>query len=280
MTWYQNILSFLSPGWVGSLIGLLGLLSVPVVYLMARKRTSLAFAYAGDHLLGSSSNALPRGISVQYNGNNIPRLTRSVIALWNNGENTLSGSDIVGADPLRFEVGSDGAILSVTLLQLTRPVNGVHLATPPAHAPNEAYFGFNFLDKGDGVVIEILHTSENRQPTIKGTLKGMPKGPKSFGRIIRSGPISKNNNIKRNVMSRGFSRVTSYAIVWLPIVAGMSAIATSGIFTDPPIIPASPPKSDPIFYIGLGATYILMGLFMANKHRRRYPKQLHVEALE
>lgn len=282
MTWYENTLSVLSPGWVGSLIGLAGLASAIVVYLLTRKRTSLAFAYVGDHLLGSSSNALPPGISVQYEGRNIPRLTKSVIVLWNRGENTVMGSDIVDRDSLRFHVGTDGAILSIMPLQLTRTVNDFWIKHPAPHAPNEAEFGFNFLDTGDGVVVEILHTSEKRIPEIKGTLRGLPKGLKNFGRVNRSRTSGRNNTLKRNLPARLFMKLLNSTSTYLPIAAGVVVLLASIISPEGASLSSSPgvQKGPPAFVVILAFAYILLGLTMIYLGRRKYPKTLHVDALE
>ncbi|ROQ49640.1 hypothetical protein EDF85_2423 [Pseudomonas putida] len=226
MSWFDSTLSFLSPGWVGSIIGLLGLISVPIVYFLTRQRTSLSYAYLGEHLLGSASDALPSGISVHYHGTNIPRLTKSVIVLWNTGENTISGDDLVGLDPLRFHVGYDGAILSVMILKSTRVVNGFWVQTPTMEAPNESVMGFGFLGSGDGVVVEILHTSAKRHAEIRGTLRGLPKGLKSVGRITRS------RSLKRNRPTRFFRMILSSISTWVPLVGG-GAMMLIGLLANP-----------------------------------------------
>ena len=42
---------------------------------------------------------------------------------------------------------------------------------------------FDYLDPGDGAVIEVLHTDSKRFPEISGTIKGVPKGCLDWGRL-------------------------------------------------------------------------------------------------
>ncbi|WP_454862793.1 hypothetical protein [Pseudomonas hormoni] len=277
MSWFESTLNFLSPGWVGSLIGLAGLLAAVVAYLRSRKRTSLSFAYLGEHLLGSDSNALPEGISVQYHGADIPRLTRSVIVLWNSGENTILGSDVVSIDPLRFCIGTDGEMLSASILKETRSVNDFKIRHPSAHAPNEAIVEFNYFDSKDGVVVEILHTSASRHPRIKGTLRGLPEGMKSVGRMSRSPSL-----FKRTGLGRLFPFLIASMTTWLPITVGCAFMLTA-LFgsseTVNTVMTLNLEKSNTAVMM-MGGLYLGMGLFSLYLLRRKHPKNLHVEALE
>ncbi|MBC2405466.1 hypothetical protein HF257_05585 [Pseudomonas sp. WS 5106] len=277
MSWFDTNLSFLSPGWVGSLIGLIGVLGGVIAYFRSRKRTSLSFAYLGEHLLGSESSALPEGISVQYYGEDIPRLTRSVIVLWNSGENTILGTEVVDIDPLRFSVGTDGKLLSASILKASRPVNDFRIRPPSAQAPNEAVVELNYFDSTDGVVVEILHTSTSRHPDIKGTVRGLPNGLKSLGRMSRSPDI-----IKRIGPHRWFRSFFISLTIWIPIILGM-AFMLAALFGSPETLKLIMTfnvenLSTPV--MTMGCFYIVMGLIPLYLFRRKHPKNLHIDALE
>ncbi|WP_218187312.1 hypothetical protein, partial [Pseudomonas sp. CHM02] len=198
MSWIDTALSFMDQGRVG-LLG--GIVVAFVAYLLARKRTSLGYVYLGEHLLGSASDALPSGIVVQYNGISIPRLTKSILIFWNSGENTVNGEDIVAKDPLRFHVGDDGQILSAVILKSSRAVNDFSIFRSPEFRVNELAFTFNFLDAKDGVVVEILHTSTDRKPSVTGTLKGLPHGFRNFGQFTRPKPQKKKRSGPLSVLT-------------------------------------------------------------------------------
>ncbi|WP_460417393.1 hypothetical protein [Pseudomonas sp. microsymbiont 2] len=281
MSWFDDTLKLLSPGWVGSLIGLAGLIGALVVYFLTRKRTSLSYGFVAEHLLGSSSDSLPPQITVQFNGNPIPRLTRSVIVLWNSGENTVMGSDIVERDPLRFHVGTDGKVLSVAVLKASRTVNDFTVQKASPEAPNEAVLHFNFLDSNDGAVVEILHTSEERRPSINGTVRGIPKGLKSIGRIARSSGLKIDMEGKP---ARALQLMLSGIATWVPIALG-AFMALSGFLMSTDLVKVSFPvekaqefPSTPMILAGVA--YACMGVVMLYSERRRHPKCLHIDALD
>lgn len=270
MQWVDSTLNFLAPGWVGSIIGLLSLLAAGFIYLLTRQRTGLAFAYCGDRLLGASTANLPAEISVQYKGLPIPRLTRSIVVLWNSGEKTIIKEDIVGADPLRVSIGEEGEILSIALLKVSRPVNEAAIVgSPPRKQDAEITFGY--LDAGDGIVIEILHTSENSKPLVLGTFRGLPKGMKDLGRVKRSNQIRK----RPFFLSR---RILSWATMALGLAMTFAGIFVSAESIDTLI--TAKPAPNWILMVILGTTYIFFGLWMMYMLRRKHPRSLHVEDLE
>ncbi|WP_164699521.1 hypothetical protein [Pseudomonas sp. BRG-100] len=264
MSWIDNVWSLMDLGRVGLVVGLV---ATVVTYLMARRRTTrVGYVHQGEHLLGSASDALPSGIVVQYDGLSIPRLTKSVLIIWNSGESTVLGSDIVDKDPLRFCVGADGQILSISVLKVGRQVNDFAF-TSPRKEMSEAEFTFNFLDADDGVVVEILHTSTDRQPRIKGTLRGLPQGFRNFGQFTRPKPQKKKR-------SRPLSAFT--AVVFSPLVFFCASLVYAFYGPRPEVISAD------AFNGLMGGLGGVSGMLLVNAWatRRKYPKSLHLESLE
>lgn len=267
MSWIDYAQSLLDKSWLGTLLGIAGIVFGVLTYLWTRKRTSLAYVHLGEHLLGSASDALPQQIVVQYNGISIPRLTKSIVILWNNGENTVNGEDIVAKDPLRFHVGDDGQILSILILKSSRAVNDFSFLSTRSAEANEEVFTFNFLDANDGVVVEILHTSTDRKPRIKGTLKGLPQGFRNLGQFTRPKPQKKKR-------SGPLAALTAF--VFSPYVVSFAFFLLAIYGPRPEMISASTFNG---LMGGLGGA---SGAWMISTWttRRRYPKPLHLEALE
>ena len=46
---------------------------------------------------------------------------------------------------------------------------------------NQVICTFDYLDIGDGGVLEVLHTDEKRYPRVLGTIRGVPKGVLNWG---------------------------------------------------------------------------------------------------
>lgn len=267
---WSRLAEILAPGWVGSVIGILGIAAAGITYVLSRQRSILAFRTRGIRLLGHDDAKLPPAVTVQHEGRNIPRLTRSLVVLWNAGERTLMGRDIVESDPLRIEFDSEAAILSVALARCSREVINASaiVATDRAGC---VYVGFEFLDTNDGLVLEVLHSGQRRHPMVKGTIRGMPAGPKSLGRLLsrRPPPLPFPFPGSRRVFAA------------LVVIVGL-AFAAYGIWY-PVADVASMPTKPTAFRFGIataGVLYAGLGCLLFWFFRRRYPRSLHSEELE
>lgn len=183
MGWLQTVIDdaagFFSLGWVGSIIGIVGLAGALLAYLWTRQRGIIAYTQSGERLLGLTADGLPRDVTVQYCGTDIQRLTRTIIWFWNAGERTFKGSDIVTHDHFRLEVKNGGSVLAATVLKQARDV--CMIAVPlDTESPDKIFIKFDFLDPKDGAVLEILHTSDVIDVDVCGTVVGLPTGPKDL----------------------------------------------------------------------------------------------------
>ncbi|WP_447891396.1 hypothetical protein [Pseudomonas atacamensis] len=265
MEWIDKALHFFGLGWLNGMIAVGSVAFAVLAYIWARKRTKISHVHLGEHLLGSASDSLPPAIVVQYNGHSIPRLTKSLLIIWNSGENTITGDAIVEKDPLRVQVGEDGKILSVSVLKTSRAVNDFRTVPYVNEQANEAILSFDFLDSNDGAVIEILHTSTDRKPRLKGTLRGLPKGFTNVGQFTRPKPQKR-------------SKAGKLAdVVFSPLVLA-SAGFLFALYGPRPIV--LPPDGGNSFVPGVLGGFFGMWVAYAYGARRRYPRALHLEALE
>jgi hypothetical protein len=263
MQWLKDALNLLAPGWVGSIIGLIGIAVAALTYFVTRQRGLLVYRYAGERLLGLSTDGLPADIVVQYRGQEIQRLTRTLLVFWNAGEKTVLVGDIVASDPLRLKIADDGSVLAATVLKQARAVSQVTALVDPMK-PNEIALSFAFLDSGDGAVIEVLHTSEKWDIDVMGTVRGFPRGIHDLGRIEASRYI-------RHIFALPGTG-------WVFVATGLS-IAIAGYF-----VPQEWLSNADILSINNdrveGVVFALFGISLIFGTRRRYPKSLHVDELD
>lgn len=267
MQWLKDGLEFLSPGWVGSLIGLVGVVAATITYFLTRQRTRLAFSHTGERLLGLSVDGLPTDISVQYRDKKIERLTRSLIVFWNDGEKTILADDIVATDPIKLTFGDDGFVLSATILKNSRQVIGSSV-TQGLEETNVVELKFDFLDPSDGTIVEVLHTSENRYPKVKGTVRGLPKG------LLNCGRIAGHKNTPQPFLLPGFPR----KLAWITCTIG-SLFSAAGLLIPSSVLDMSFNISNNVVLVGAGSTYAVLGATLLFLIRRRYPKHLHIDEL-
>ena len=173
---------FFNQGWVGSVIGLLGLVvGVIGLYLYFKSRIGPrpAFQMRSLRLIGKEEQQLPRDVQILFNKTEVSRLTLTRVWIWNCGTETIRGSQMVEDDTLRCVFDPDTRILSATVASATRTVNKFAV-NQPAVKLNEAHLTFDFLDPNDGARVELLHTSKARYPMVAGTIRGIPKGIKDM----------------------------------------------------------------------------------------------------
>ncbi|USK54383.1 hypothetical protein LIS82_22960 [Cytobacillus solani] len=169
-----QILEFLNQGWVGAVIGIISVLYAFIIYKISKIGTRLVYQWKSLKII-SKGKKVPDEIEIIYKGKSVDRLIKTQIIIWNSGKKTVNGEDIVKEDPLKMIFSNNEEIISVNITKVTREINQFSYSVSEEEK-NELNFKFGFLDPGDGVVLEIFHTDNNRYPKISGTIKGMPQG--------------------------------------------------------------------------------------------------------
>lgn len=168
-------------GWVGLLVGVASLVLSWILYRRGRRKGRFATESVGTPLLGyQHANALPPGVSIQYEGTPVPRVGFTDVLLWNAGVDTLRGRDVVAASPLRVEVPDGTRILEAGILYVTRPTSGWDVHIDPAH-PNTVRITFDYAESEDGVRLRVVHTGANLELSVRGEVLGMPEGIVQLG---------------------------------------------------------------------------------------------------
>ena len=173
------------------------------------------------------------------------------------------------ADPLRIERGEESTILSTTILKKSREVIGV-TCNFGSVSPWTASFTFEYLDPGDGCVIEILHTGERRHPKLFGTVKGIPQGLKNLGALLS----------QLRTSSKGFPK-SRQTIGFIAIAIGI-LMSLAGTFISFKAADAGALKNKILTYgvVIFGLLYAGLGCMVFWITRRRYPRSLQTEDLE
>lgn len=157
---------------VGILLAVVGIILAIVLYRRAKPVARLRHAIGHASLIGDAPEALRDGLEVRFNGSVVPRVTRTSYGLWNDGNVTIRGHDIVATDPIRLEFPSDVKILRATIEQTTRAVTD-----PTVHITDTVVeIGFDFLDRGDGFRAQIIHSGTDKAIVPRGTVRGIPQG--------------------------------------------------------------------------------------------------------
>lgn len=270
----------LGDDWVGWLIGLVGILAAAFFYWRSTIGARLVFQARGYHLIGGPEALLPGEVTISFKDTPVPRLTSAVIVFWNAGRATIRGADIVESDPIRIIFPEGTHLLRDGVTSATRSVVAAK-TNVSERSPNELFVSFDFLDPGDGLVIEVLHTGEERFPAMAGTVRGMPKGIRDWGAIVR----------ERRMKIRMAPGVTELAFnsraFFLAVFVSSLAALLAGL------APYSPEHLAPKFVgrhpdwlnsghivwplVAGALLYTFLAGFALWVERRRFPKSLRVE---
>lgn len=115
---------------------------------------------------------MPPGVIVHFHDEAVPRISRSIVRIWNSGNAILEKSQVAPSDPIRINLLSP-----TSKILYFAPIKESNKASNIQILESDTEFGtleiaFDYLDPGDGVAIGILHTDYCPWPNIAGSIKG------------------------------------------------------------------------------------------------------------
>lgn len=147
-------------------------------------------------LLGYEKQPLPKAIGIMFDDLPVEKLNRVFLILWSSGRDTIHRDDIVDSDPLRL-VFNRSRVLDAKVTHTSRDQKIINAAVMPEVTINtpdkglEISITFDFLDKDDGMIVEVYHEpvpvdqldeEDEKKPMmyLAGTIKGIRTGPQYF----------------------------------------------------------------------------------------------------
>ena len=167
----EEVTNWLLQNWLAIIAIIIGII-ISTYFYQRGKRTKGLTHTSGDIIIISPSAEPHENLKITWEGHNIPRVTKTTIAIWNSGTETVDGADLIDTDPLRIQVPSGITILRSVVIRRTRGVVAPQLAA----SIHQVTVTFAFLDAKDGFSIELLHTGEPSTVQVVGTIKGIPRG--------------------------------------------------------------------------------------------------------
>lgn len=167
----SNFLNF------SDIMGLVGVaLALFAIHLQIKDKKRPCYAVLSQTIV-SDANSILSGLHVIFKGIPQDRVTVSRIIFWNDGRDAIKCEDISKASPIRVAVAPGAEVLSCSLLGSASDTNGVHIhvsETEPTPSENyEIYVDFEFLNYGDGFVLDIIHNGPfDHQIALEGTIIG------------------------------------------------------------------------------------------------------------
>lgn len=241
---------------ISVIIGLVGLGFGALMYLRPPKRTRFVFQTAPVLYFDQDRLTLPIQAAMTFDGQSVERLSKTTIVLWNAGTEALRGEDIVNADPVRFSI-SAGRLLNHRVVKTTADATDIRLAD--CTVDNELELRYDYLNPGDGAVVELIHNGTTA--TVTGKAKGLTVGPEDWGNFaLNSQPI------RTSFLQRFVPRL----VLILGIIAASWVLAVRrdwSLMSDEPLVLIG-------LVTGILASFVLEAVGAWWRKRRRYPTAL------
>lgn len=155
MDWLNQLIANPIFAIVSFLVGLVGTILAFISVKLEKKVKRLSYTTRSFNLLHDYSSRIPNA-EILYAGKKIHNLRVVRIAFWNSGSETLNTSDLAEGDPLRIVIPQDSELLEkMKIIGRTNKANEVDVLEK---ADNTCKVTFDFLNSGDGAVIEIIQT--------------------------------------------------------------------------------------------------------------------------
>jgi hypothetical protein len=264
----------LNQNWLSTTVGLIGLIVGSIGIFLAfsfRPRPRLAAQVNSLELVGVDDAVLPNEIEFLYRGKKVPKVTLSRIAIWNIGNTTLRGDQIVESDPLRVVMAEGSNLLEVGILNRTREVNGFS-TFPRSDRLNEFVCTYDYLDPGDGALIQVIHTG-TADVEFAGTIRGIQKPVLNFTFLNKRRRTHFNERYsRRNLKEKSRPPGVDKAFAVIAWVAGLALMGVSYLLS------GSPQNQDVVAMpLLVGVMSFFGGIMLWRGAARRAPTGLSVQ---
>lgn len=155
-----------------------------------KEKKEISYIVNTYEIVRAGKNMIPE-FQISYRGQTIDDLTVTRFAIWNSGNRLLNSNDIVDTKPLSITSNDDGpAILDASIIKRSEESNKFTIDKKGAHC---AELQFDYMDKQDGIIVQILHTGSIDGISLSGLIKGGKKlkNTEMRTRILKNKKISK-----------------------------------------------------------------------------------------
>lgn len=228
------------------------------LFQWGRERRRVRYTLRSLRIIEENPSPGLEDMHIIFDGERIPRLTKSIIAFWNDGNKSIRGGDVVALDPMRLLLPTHGKVLRIRLLRVTRDVNGFVAIKRPGKE-NEVLFEFDYLDAKDGATIEILHTADRSNLQISGTIRGVPAGVERAPDRASLGPLSRKRPWFFPITFTGMGIV----YIGTGLVSARSEVLEDSVYDE--------------FFVVAGVVITLFGIALGWTRRRRFPRVLEAD---
>ena len=155
-----------------SLISVFGIFFSIYTWIANKEKKQISYMINTYEIVRAGKNVIPE-FEISYSGQIIDDLTVTRFAIWNSGNRLLNSNDIVDTKPLSIASNDDGPnILNASIIKRSEESNKFIVDKKSSHC---AEIKFDYMDKQDGIIVQILHTGSAKDISLSGLIKGGKK---------------------------------------------------------------------------------------------------------
>ena len=163
-----------------------------------KERKEFSYSLKSNSLISGKKSKFEK-LFITYDGQQIESLCVSKFTIWNSGNKTLNHTDMVESKELTVSVSNEYKILDVELITSSDKTNKFSLKKYDEHTVKIL---FDYADKKEGMVIQIIHTGTKEDICIDCKIKG--------GKAIK--------NINNETFPKVIKRINRNVFDKLPII--------------------------------------------------------------
>lgn len=137
-----------------------------------KEKKEISYIVNTYEIVHAGKNMIPE-VQISYCGQTIDDLAVTRFAIWNSGNRLLNSNDIVDTKPLSITSNDDGSdILDASIIKRSEESNKFTIDKKSAHC---AELQFDYIDKQEGIIVQILHTGSAKNISLSTLIKGGKK---------------------------------------------------------------------------------------------------------
>lgn len=136
-------------------------------WIVGRRTKEISVDFYTNDIIKQGKTPISK-LKIEFDGRTIRDLSSTIFYIWNSGNDVISGGDIVNTRLLKIGCDSEN-ILDAQIIKQSEEGNSFSISN---FSSNDITFTFDYLDSGDGVKIQVLHTSSSDELFVDCKIKG------------------------------------------------------------------------------------------------------------
>lgn len=172
-------------------LAILGIVLAIFFFIKSRKEKAPVYKTKTTQLVKNNLSSIEK-LQILYDGETLQNLYLTKISIWNSGRETINKSDFVVRDPLIIDCQGDGIIYDFKI-EYADERNAVSVTKIDS---KNLKIDFDYLDKNQGLLLSVFHSTDSSNLILKGSFKGARKIEVGYGKELISSTFFNSKPVK------------------------------------------------------------------------------------